>query len=178
LLVQFAVKHESTGNKITEALESGDRNQAELLAHSLKGVAGNLGINQIFILAGTLETAIPESRDGIERLIEELTSALDRQIRMIRAALPADSLDEDKRSGGRPPERAEVLAAIDRLRERLEASAADAPRVFTEMAEILRSAVAASRLDTLAASVKAFDFDTALSELKEISEQYNSDGRG
>jgi hypothetical protein len=46
------------------------------------------------------------------------------------------------------------------------------------MAEILRSAVAASRLDTLAASVKAFDFDTALSELKEISEQYNSDGRG
>jgi hypothetical protein len=69
------------------------------------------------------------------------------------------------------------LAAIDRLRERLEASAADAPRVFTEMAEILRSAVAASRLDTLAASVKAFDFDTALSELKEISEQYNSDGR-
>jgi PAS domain S-box-containing protein len=177
LLVQFAVKHESTGNKITQALESGDRNQAERLAHSLKGVAGNLGIDQIFILAGTLESAILESRAGIEHLIEELTSALNHQTRMIRAALPIDSLDPVRQSDAHPPERAEALAAIARLRERLEAAAADAPRVFTEVAGILRGAVAASRLDALGATVKAFDFDTALAELKEISEQYHSSGR-
>ena len=69
------------------------------------------------------------------------------------------------------------MAAIARLRERLEAAAADAPRVFTEVAGILRGAVAASRLDALGATVKAFDFDTALAELKEISEQYHSSGR-
>jgi len=180
LLIQFAIKHESTGNKLTEALESGDRSHAERLAHSLKGVAGNLGIDQIFILAGTLESAVLESRGGMERLIEELASALDRQIRLIRAALPADLVDEDKRSSvrERSPQRAEVLAAIDRLRERLEASAADAPRVFTEMAEILRSAVDASQLDALGASVKAFDFDTAIADLKAISDQYQSSDRG
>jgi PAS domain S-box-containing protein len=177
LLIQFAIKHESTGNKITEAIESGDRKLVERLAHSLKGVAGNLGVDQIFILAGTLESAILESRDGIERLIEELTSALNHQTRMIRAALLAGSVDADKQSSARPPERAEALAAIDRLRERLEASAADAPRVFTEMAEILRSEVTVSRLDALGASVKAFDFDTALAELKTISEQYQPSDR-
>jgi CheY-like chemotaxis protein len=177
LLAQFAARHESTGNRIKEALESGDHNQAERLAHSLKGVAGNLGINQIFVLAGTLESAIRESSAATKGLIEELTSALDCQIRIIRAAWLADSVGGGKRFDARPAERGEALAAIARLRERLEASAADAPRVFAEMAEILRGTVAAWRLDALGTSVKAFDFDAALSKLKEILEQYRS-GQG
>ena len=87
LLSQFVVRQQSIGNRIKEALETGDHNQAERLAHSLKGVAGNLGINQIFVLAGTLESAIRESPAGTKGLIEELTSALERQIRIIRAVL-------------------------------------------------------------------------------------------
>jgi HPt (histidine-containing phosphotransfer) domain-containing protein len=174
LLSQFTVRHESTGNRIKEALESGDHNQAERLAHSLKGVAGNLRINQIFILAGALESAIRESHAATKGLIEEFTLALDRQIRIIRAALLADSVDVGKRFDARPAEREEALAAIARLRERLEASAADAPRVFAEVAEILRGTVAARQLDALGASVKDFDFDAALSKLEEIFEQYRS----
>jgi two-component system, sensor histidine kinase and response regulator len=174
LLAQFVVRHEFTGSTIRETLESGDHNQAERLAHSLKGVAGNLAINQIFILAGTLERAIRESQAGTKGLIEEFTSALDRQIRIIRAALLADSVDGGKQFDARPAECGEALAAIARLRERLEASAADAPRVFAEVAEILRGTVAGWRLDALGASVKAFDFDAALSKLEEIFEQYRS----
>src|SRR5215472_13038739 len=177
LLARFAVRHESTGNRIKEAFESGDHGQAERLAHSLKGVAGNLGINQIFVLAGTLESGIRESHAGTKGLIEELTSTLDRQLRIIRAALTTDSGDGGTRLEARPAERGESLAAIARLRERLEASAADAPRVFADVAEILRGTVAAPRLDALSASVKAFDFDAALSSLEEICEQYRS-GKG
>jgi hypothetical protein len=69
------------------------------------------------------------------------------------------------------------LAAIARLRERLEASAADAPRVFAEVAETLRGTIGTPLLDALGASVKAFDFDAALSQLEEIFEQYRS-GQG
>jgi len=172
LLAQFAGRYESTGDRIKEALESGDHNQAERLAHSLKGVAGNLGINQIFVLAGALESAIRESPAAAEGLIYELTEALDRQIRIIRGALLAATVDADKPSDARPVEREEALRAIDRLRQRLEASAADAPRVFVEVAEILRGTVAARQLDALGASVKAFDFDAALSKLDEICELY------
>ena len=177
LLAQFADRHESTGNRIKEALESGDHSQAERLAHSLKGVAGNLGIDQIFVLAGNLESAIRESHAVTAALIDELTSALDHQILIIRTALLADSVDEGKRFDRRPADRREALAAIARLRERLEASAADAPGVFAEMAEILRGTVAARQLDALGASVKAFDFDAAVAKLDEISDEYRSDPR-
>jgi HPt (histidine-containing phosphotransfer) domain-containing protein len=176
LLAQFAVRQESAGNKIKEALESGDHNQAERQAHSLKGVAGNLGINQIFVLAGDLESAIRESPAGSEGLIEELTSALDRQIRIIRTALLADSVDGVKRFEARPADRGEALAAIARLRERLEKNAADAQQAFTDMAEILQRTVVAWRLDALGAAVKVFDFDVALAELDEIADRYRSDG--
>jgi CheY-like chemotaxis protein len=175
LLSQFVVRQQSIGNRIKEALETGDHNQAERLAHSLKGVAGNLGINQIFVLAGTLESAIRESPAGTKGLIEELTSALDRQIRAIRAALSVDSVDRGKRFDVRPAEREEALTAIARLRERLEKSAADAPQAFTDLAEILQRTVVAWRLDALGAAVKAFDFDAALAKLDEISDQYRSD---
>ena len=176
LLTQFAVKHESTGTTISEALASGDRSKAERLAHSLKGAAGNLGMNEIFQTAGKLEAAIRASQTGIEDLIEELSSLMDRHIRTMRAALSAGSVEGGKRFDARPVDRGEVLAAIARLRGRLEASAADSPRVFAEVAEILRGTVAAWRLDALGAAVKAFDFDAALAKLDEISDQYRSDG--
>jgi len=171
LLVGFAAKHESTGNTIKEAWESGDHKQIELLAHSLKGVAGNLGINQIFVSAGILERATRESQPASKDQVNELTLALDRQIRIIRAALLDDRVEKVAGFDVRPAGREEVLEAIARLKQRLELSASDAPRVFAEVAEILRGAVATWRLDALRASVKAFDFETALAKLEEIFEQ-------
>jgi len=161
---------------IRQAIASGDRSKAERLAHSLKGAAGNLGMNEIFQTAGKLEAAIRASQTGIEDLIEELRSLMDRHIRTMRAALSAGSVEGGKRFDARPVDRGEVLAAIARLRERLEKNAADAPRAFTDMAEILQLTVVAWRLDALGAAVKAFDFGAALAKLDEISDQYRSDG--
>jgi HPt (histidine-containing phosphotransfer) domain-containing protein len=174
LLAQFAVKQESAAVRISQALASGDRGKAERLAHSLKGVAGNLGMNEIFQTAGKLEGAIRASQAGIEDLIEELASVVDRHIQTMRAALSAGSVEGGKRFDARPAERGEALTAIARLRERLEKSAADAPRAFTDTAEILQRTVVAWRLDALGAAVKTFDFDAALAMLDEISEEYRS----
>jgi len=174
LLSQFVVRQESTGNRIKEALEAGDHEQAQRLAHSLKGVAGNLGIHRIFVLAGNLENAIRESNVGTQGLIEDLRSAMALQIRTIRAALSVPTADGDKPSDTRPPERAVALAAIARLRERLEKSAADAPRAFADLADILGRMVDSRRLDALGAAVKAFDFDAALAKLADISDEYGS----
>jgi len=84
------------------------------------------------------------------------------------------TVDADKRSETRAVEREEALRAIDRLRQQLEKSAADAPQAFRDLAEILQDTVVASRLDALGAAVKAFDFDVALAKLDEISDQYRS----
>jgi CheY-like chemotaxis protein len=176
LLTQFVAKHESTGNRIKEALESGDRNEVERLAHSLKGVAGNLGINRIFVLAGNLEKAISESHERAVGVTQELISAMDRQIRTIRAAFLVAG-NEEKRLDARPREHAEVVAALAQLRESLETCDAAAPRAFMTLAELLEGSVARERLTALGAAVNDFDFDSALFQLNQVADQLRTEER-
>ena len=168
LLSQFAVKHQSAASAIRQALDKDDRSHAERLAHSLKGVSGNLGISQIFFLAGNLEKAIRDSDPAIETLVKELSSALERQIRFIREAMAATS------NGVKPLRRSPAVgddarAAIAQLKELLETCDAGAPRAFAMLAEHLQGVVPDSELDALGAAVRAFDFDSAIAKLNEIS---------
>jgi two-component system, sensor histidine kinase and response regulator len=173
LLTQFAAKQESTGNRIKEALDGGDREQAERLAHSLKGVAGNLGIDRIFFLAESLERAIPQSHESAAHLLQKLTSAMDLQIQAIQAAFTT-STEEVEQVSAPPLNPADAGKMIRELRQLLETSDASAPQAFAGLAKILRGSVAAERLETLGAAVKGFDFDSALAKLKEISHDYGT----
>ena len=177
LLTQFVAKQESVGNRIAEALEKGDRHQAERLAHSLKGAAGNLGINQIFHSAGNLEKAIRESETGMAHFVKDLRSAIERQIRAIQAALTVSGTDRGRPSGARPAEAAQALTAIARLKELLEASDADACEAYRNLSVLLRGMVDASRLEKLGAAVKSFDFDAALSRLGEVAREFGEKER-
>jgi len=174
LLTQFAVKHEFTGTTIRQALASGDRSKAERLTHSLKGAAGNLGLNEIFQTAGKLEGAIRVSQAGIEDLIEELTAVLDRQVRNIHAAFPVGGADEKTRLDSRPTDPEEVLAALANLKELLESNDADAPEAYRNLAAVLGDSDSPSRLEALGAAVNSFDFEAALRRLDETGREYRS----
>jgi PAS domain S-box-containing protein len=170
LLAQFVAKQRSAGEKIAKALESGDREQAERLTHSLKGAAGNLGINEIFELAGKLEGAIGKSHTQLEGQTEELRSVLDRQIDAIEPALLATSPNE-----GRPPvsqlaHPAKLSGTFAQLKELLEANDADALEVYKNLADLLRDSVESSQLEALGTAVNSFNFDAALKDLDEIAE--------
>ena len=168
LLTQFAAKQGSAARQIQAALERGDRSQAERLAHSLKGAAGNLGIQQIFHSAGKLETAIRESQPTVEEMIKELAPALERQAQAIQQSLATTPATTPRAPRAEP---LEVSAAVARLKELLEASDADAPQAYRHLAELLAGTVAPSDLKALEAAVNTFDFETALVKLQEIAER-------
>jgi len=174
LLAQFAGKQGSAGERIAAALESGDRDQAERLAHSLKGAAGNLGINEIFHLAGTLERSISGSLDGVEGMVKELASTLDRQVQTIQGGMKAATPIARDRDAARPVDALVIPAAVARLKELLEASDSDAPQAYASLVEVLQATVDPSRLSDLGAAVNAFDFETALGKLDEITKQYGT----
>jgi len=172
LLNQFVTKQESVGKRIAEALEQGDRKQAERLAHSLKGAAGNLGISPIFHSAGNLEKAIRESQSGLEGLLKGLASAMDRQIRAIRAAWSVDGTGGTNRPVTPSPDSVETSMAMARLKGLLEASDADAGEAYAELADLLKDMVDRSRLEQLATAVKSFDFEAALNKLNEVAKEF------
>jgi two-component system, sensor histidine kinase and response regulator len=172
LLERFVGKQSSAATEINAALEKGDHALAEQKAHSLKGVAGNLGIDGIFHSAGKVETAIRDSHGDLAALIKELSFLLRRQIEMIERALSVANSPSKSASAATDP--SATRAAFDELRTLLEANDADTPRAYAVLRDNLNGTVEAAQLEDLGAAVHEFDFDRALFQLQEISKQYEA----
>src|SRR5262249_28881340 len=63
LLREFLESQSDAAQRIRESLEGGEREAAERLAHTVRGVAGNLAAGPVHSAAGALEKAI---RDGAD----------------------------------------------------------------------------------------------------------------
>jgi CheY-like chemotaxis protein len=174
LLNQFATKQASASQQIATALESGDRGLAERLAHSLKGVAGNIGINSVLDSAGRLERAIRDSHSDVQSLIKELSALLERRVQGIQQALKLPAYVGETIEAQHTSDSSATLAAIARLRRLLETNDADAPGAYSTLAQLLKGKVDTARLNALSAAVNGFDFDGALVELVEIAKEYEA----
>jgi PAS domain S-box-containing protein len=177
LLAQFAAKQCDAGSQISAAIESGDHELAERIAHTVKGVAGNIGIGGVFTAADELERAIRERDAGVPHLLEKFTQLLSSQSESIRRALRGSSTHQSTEvSTPAASDANAVLAAIERLRVLLESSDGEATEAFVAVEEILADAVENERVNALRAAIGNFDFATALSKLDEIAERFDADG--
>jgi len=89
LLRQFAAQQGPALDEIADALAKGDHAVAERLAHTLKGVAGNIGAGAVQSAAAALERAIRERSDAgdVERARQRVAVVLEPLTNGIRAAL-------------------------------------------------------------------------------------------
>jgi two-component system, sensor histidine kinase and response regulator len=180
LLVQFAAQRGKADAQISAAIVDGDRELAERIAHTVKGVAGNIGLGQVFAAAEKLEKAIREKDAVVPALLEEFSLVLSRQGRAIRQALCEVTPDQPARwktSAAFDARAASVATA--RLGALLESSDGDAAEAFLAVEDILAGTLDKSRLDALSAAISEFDFEGALLKLNEITKEYGADwGQG
>ncbi len=76
LLDEYAAHNADALARFRQALAAGDRPTAARLIHTLKGVAGTLGITSVHRKAAELDQALKEG--GSDELIERLTTAIER----------------------------------------------------------------------------------------------------
>ncbi|MBV8552516.1 MAG: response regulator [Acidobacteriaceae bacterium] len=176
LLVQFAAKQADAHAQISAALDSGDRKLAERIAHTVKGVAGNIGMAQVQGAAAKLEAAIREESSQLPSLLEEFASILGWQVDAIRQASggSATSRPDEKPTSAFNVEVAS--AAVARLRALVAASDGDAEDGFLNLQKALAGTIEKPLLDALSAAINEFDFDTALLKLDEIAERCGLNG--
>jgi two-component system, sensor histidine kinase and response regulator len=175
LLVQFAAKQSDADSKIVAAIESGDRKLAERIVHTVKGVAGNIGLVQVFAAAEKLERAIRMADTAVPSLVEEFAQVLRRQVGAIQAAmrdvLPQRRTEEQRSQGFDAPSASEAIA---HLRVLLESSDGDAAEDFLTLESALAGTSDKPRLCALGAAIREFDFEGALLKLNEIAKQYGA----
>lgn len=104
LLRQFAEQQGSAVTEIRRALAEPDVALAERLAHTLKGVAGNLGAGPLRTAAGVLEQRIREKAPSaeLEPALVEVSAALEPLMAQLRGALVPPQAEPPPASGPPP----------------------------------------------------------------------------
>ncbi|MGC1788680.1 MAG: response regulator, partial [Terriglobales bacterium] len=176
LLQQFAAKQAEVSLQIAAAIEAGDYNLAERIVHTVKGVAGNIGLKKVLAAAEKLERAIRREDGDRLRLFEEFRLVLKGQVQAIRQAISEVGSGQPARWGkGEVFDAQSATAAIARLRALLGTSDGDAAEAFIAVENILAGTLDKSRLDALSAAISEFDFEGALVKLNEITREYGVD---
>jgi PAS domain S-box-containing protein len=170
LLLQFAAKQADAAAQIAAAIESGDLKLAERIAHTVKGVAGNLGLGQVFAAAEKLERKIRHG-DGVDAAaVEEFSVVVGHQVDAIRQAMEGVPADKPAEGGSAKFDAEAASASIARLKALLVSCDGDAADAFLAVERALACMVSKSRLDALSTAISEFDFETALTKLDEIAE--------
>src|SRR4029077_11954041 len=175
LLVQFAARQGEVNSQIMAAIDSGDHKLVERILHTVKGVAGNMGLGGISGAAEKLERAVRERDSAAPALAEEFTRVANRQVQAIQTAMNNVMPDRvaPEGSGPRLDARA-VSAAIARLRTLIESCDGDAAESFVALEGTLAGICDKPRLSALSAAIDEFDFDGARKKLEEITKEYGA----
>jgi len=164
LLRRYAVEHASDMAKLRERLAAGDLPEVRRLAHSLKGVSGNLGATQVQQRAAELEVAIKTGLAPTE--IERLVGTVEEGLGMLAGAILAALEEEEAAPVPTEVDWTAVRQALTRMEPLLAASNMRANQVFEENRAQLKTALGSSAVE-LEQQIEHFRYPEALETLKQ-----------
>ncbi|MCC8996391.1 MAG: response regulator [Nitrosomonas sp.] len=183
LLRKFINKQADVPLRIKTAIGMNNLQEAELIAHTLKGVAGNIGASEVQRTAEILESALREGqkRNVLIKSLDMLSTSLKNAIEAIAAILPNDSevLDDKDLNDSASAEisivdRAKQFTVCTNLKDLLRNGDTAAVDFMIANKEILK-AVVKDQFLTLQKRINEFDFDGAVVILDSVTENNDTD---
>jgi PAS domain S-box-containing protein len=172
LLFDFSKDYSASSNEIRAALEQNKMDQAGMLAHTLKGVAGNLSAYEIQKTAVDLETAFKEN-DQIK--YQDLLSTLDQSMNTLSKAL--ENLSESEKANllkdDEPISHSEVEPLLQDLYRLISENNLDAENVLTTLQKRVGDSKWEKDMQAIAENLSDFMFDDALIPLQKIAARLN-----
>jgi two-component system sensor histidine kinase/response regulator len=165
LLAKFADGQAGAPEAIRRSFAAGDHGTAERLAHTLKGVAGNIGAGSVQASAADLEHAIRKNVFS-ERLVERVEGDLSVIIRHIKAALPGMASGRAQEPAAPPADPGKVKDVMGRLMTLVAESDGGALDCLNDNAQILQSALPGTEFSAIEKALNDFEFDAALERIK------------
>jgi two-component system, sensor histidine kinase and response regulator len=171
LLKRYVEGQHDAMQRIGAALRSSDMALAERIAHTVKGVSGNIGAIEVQTVAGELEESIRKgnSESGTGEILNRFSNALEATCARIRSALngPSDSAKETlARTKVDPSTLAKILQKLTRYTEE---SDSEAFEYLESMREELVSAFPPEDFHELEAAMRGYNFPMALATLRRLS---------
>ncbi len=170
ILEKFSHSQSRAVDETLSLLEKDQREDAERVAHTLKGVAGNIGAREVQELARQLETGIKNEQD-ISKLVAPLAKALQTVLDSI-AGLEVNQKVHETAAADHDPLVFEKM--LGELRTLLEEDDADAVDYLEDMQCKVPGAFQKHDFKKLEQAVSQYDFEQALVLLDDVLRQQDS----
>jgi PAS domain S-box-containing protein len=164
LLGRFAEDQENFPARLEDAQARGAIDEMILLAHTLRGLAGNIGADKLGKLAGELEHCLkkqPAEAERIDQLRQALSESLDGVLASIARNCPRHTPPAAKDTTLDPN-------ALARLQILLNDDDASAVQEFDALATALRGKLDPEQVDQLARAITGYDFEAAATLLDQL----------
>ncbi|MBF0547321.1 MAG: response regulator [Candidatus Riflebacteria bacterium] len=176
LLEKFSESQIETPETISSALRNGEIKTGERLAHTLKGVAGNIGAIEVQRLSGEIEKLIRESAqvssstflDEHLKNLHQIVTEIGTQIKQYFTSHSSPTAQGDTLPG-EIPNLGKLTSIFEKLANFLSESDSDATEFFDSEKNFFQNAIETSNFKRLDKAIKSFDFDSALQILKEAA---------
>ena len=170
LLRQFSSTKADAAQQIASALAENDRALAERLAHTVRGVAGNIGAPAVQDAAAHLEKAIAGSAPAAEIEVwrASLEECLAHLVQGVDAAL--EGADGEPAQAGDP---GQIKEAVEQLSRYLADSDGEAIACFEAAAPHLRILFGAHEFEHFASLIENYAFSEAYDALMAAGERHD-----
>jgi PAS domain S-box-containing protein len=172
LLNKFVENQAGAVTEISRSLESGERDVAERVAHTLKGVSGSIGATELQTLAAGMEAAIKQGADDkLAALVETTGLELSRVTGLIENM---DSAGVPDAPSGELPE--DLMQQLQSLLDRLEEYDSAAEDVLFEILEQVRGTPVQDMLTGIRHKITQYDLEGAAEDLKPVIRDLGTTG--
>jgi len=175
LLGKFHSSYKDVINEIKTSLRNSDIEQAVRLAHTVKGVSGNLGADGLFQAAGKLEKEIKQgNKDSMEPILNSFESHLLVVLESIENMQQQDDVNKQKTAPAldqdTPLDLSTVQPLLSELAVLLETDLIQAMDRMKVLEQYLNVSIVGDKFADLESYIEGFDTDNALKCLKNIAQ--------
>lgn len=161
LLIKFHKNHKLTLKAIRNALADGDLKKAEILAHTIKGAAGNIGSRDVYLDADALEAEFKANDlNNVELLLMQLEQELELAFTSISTL--EDNAEETQSLPTGAADKSLLKPILDRMGKLLNENNMDAVTCAKELAMQTKNSVLSVKTAEMKDCVDQYDFDGAL----------------
>ena len=169
LLSRFVANYEHAPRQVSDALEAGDQQLAVRLAHTIKGVAANLGALSLASVAGDLESALAANMEH-SALLTQMREVLRQTVESMRRVIevsqePGATVVRQSMSAER---QAEVIAFLRVAPKSMSSDWSSVQQGLKEFESLLGHSATASAYAALMQAVDDFDADAAQVQAEKI----------
>ena len=168
LLVKFLESEQNFTEQFRQAQQSNDTDAATRVAHTLKGVAGNIGVKEVQKAAHDLEQACINGvdKDQIETSLGAVEVALVPVLESLKQIQPMQNQVQATKQAVKAEE---LTPLFQKLMELLQDDDADAIEVLDEIVGIMGDSYAVGQLKGLENLIEQYAYDEAIEKVKAIS---------